>query len=568
MKRTVFYIVAAVALFCGAFAPQSIIAQGSKQFDLYTQALKRLVIYRDSTKAYELVNQALVIDSTYTAANNLLSRLERDPQKALKAAERAIATDSTDHHLLEQAAEISLRAKQYDRSKQLLTRIVKDSQEPDHFRLLALLHNMSKETDKALAVIDSAEVRLGEMSFFNRMRQQLYMEKGDMESALKRALETVEKYPYEAENHSSLADIYSAMEADSLAEVSYKRAIEIDKENPSLWFSYAGFLDSRKRHNDMLTVWNSIIALEQVPLASKKMIVESVTSKRDFYRKYFLQVGRIINHLYNRYPEDEQVTDRYITHLIAANQTADALVLLKRRTASTAPTADDLGRIIEIENYLERKDSVELYVDRGIKLYPENNRFWQLKSWLQMERKDNIGAIKTLKSALKFAQDSEAKSSLWGSIGDQYQDLGEIRKCFDAYTKALNYNLKNAIVLNNYAYHLSVLGKSLKQALQMAQRATELSPNNATYLDTLAWVYYKMGDYEQAKKYMQQALSFDKNNSAELALHYGDILDALGNTFMAQTYWRKALERGADSKKIESRIEAQQQRLNSPKSDK
>lgn len=185
-----------------------------------------------------------------------------------------------------------------------------------------------------------------------------------------------------------------------------------------------------------------------------------------------------------------------------------------------------------------------------------------------MERKDNIGAIKTLKSALKFAQDSEAKSSLWGSIGDQYQDLGEIRKCFDAYTKALNYNLKNAIVLNNYAYHLSVLGKSLKQALQMAQRATELSPNNATYLDTLAWVYYKMGDYEQAKKYMQQALSFDKNNSAELALHYGDILDALGNTFMAQTYWRKALERGADSKKIESRIEAQQQRLNSPKSDK
>ena len=231
MKRTVFYIVAAVALFCGAFAPQSIIAQGSKQFDLYTQALKRLVIYRDSTKAYELVNQALVIDSTYTAANNLLSRLERDPQKALKAAERAIATDSTDHHLLEQAAEISLRAKQYDRSKQLLTRIVKDSQEPDHFRLLALLHNMSKETDKALAVIDSAEVRLGEMSFFNRMRQQLYMEKGDMESALKRALETVEKYPYEAENHSSLADIYATMEADSLAEVSYKRAIEIDKDS-------------------------------------------------------------------------------------------------------------------------------------------------------------------------------------------------------------------------------------------------------------------------------------------------------------------------------------------------
>ena len=99
----------------------------------------------------------------------------------------------------------------------------------------------------------------------------------------------------------------------------------------------------------------------------------------------------------------------------------------------------------------------------------------------------------------------------------------------------------------------------------MAQRATELSPNNATYLDTLAWVYYKLGRYEEAKKVMQQAMSFDKDKSSELALHYGDILDALGSTFMAQTYWRKALERGADAEIIQQRVEAQQQRLNEQK---
>ena len=67
---------------------------------------------------------------------------------------------------------------------------------------------------------------------------------------------------------------------------------------------------------------------------------------------------------------------------------------------------------------------------------------------------------------------------------------------------------------------------------------------------------------------MQQAMSFDKQGSAELALHYGDILDALGSTFMAQTYWRKALERGPDAKIIEQRVEAQQQRLNSEKGGK
>ena len=67
---------------------------------------------------------------------------------------------------------------------------------------------------------------------------------------------------------------------------------------------------------------------------------------------------------------------------------------------------------------------------------------------------------------------------------------------------------------------------------------------------------------------MQLAMSFDKDNSSELALHYGDILEALNKTFMAQLYWRKALERGADAKEVEKRIEAQKARLAAEKTEK
>ena len=81
-----------------------------------------------------------------------------------------------------------------------------------------------------------------------------------------------------------------------------------------------------------------------------------------------------------------------------------------------------------------------------------------------------------------------------------------------------------------------------------------LSEKNATYLDTMAWVLYKLGRYDEAKRYMQQALSLDRQRSADLALHYGDILHALGEEFMAKTYWRKALERGADKEEIERRF--------------
>lgn len=567
MKRVVICITVAVLLFCGAFVPQNSVAQCSKQLKLYTSALQRFLIYGDTATAYKLVNQALALDSNYVAANHLLSRLESDPERAMYAAERAIASDSTNHHLLEQAAETALRTKRYDKGKEFLTRLVEHSQEPDHFRLLAMLHNLNKDHDKALAVVDSAEVRLGKNDFFSRMRQQLYLEKGDMQNALKCAIELVESAPYDPANHTALAEVYAAIGVDSLADVSFNNALNIEKKDPSLWYSYAGFLDSRKRYTDMLLAWYNIIELEQVPFVAKKQIVQSITSNRDFYRKHFLLVGQIISRLYQLYPQNIEAIDSYTAHLIAGNHIEEASVLLKQRIKDKEPSIEELSRIIEIENYLGRTDSVEVYVNKGIDLYPTNELFWNFKSWLQVQRKDNYGAIETLKEALKFAIESTSKSTLWGSIGDQYHELGKTKKSYSAYYKALNFNPQNAVVLNNFAYHLSVTGKNLKQALQMAQRATTLSPNNATYLDTLAWVYYKLGQYDEAKRVMQQAMSFDKNNSSELALHYGDILDALGSTFMAQTYWRKALERGAEASKIEQRIEAQQQRLNSKKSE-
>ena len=565
MKRVVFCLIVALLLFCGAFAPQNSIAQSSKQLKLYTKALQRFLIYRDTTSAHILANQALAIDSNYIAANHLLSRIEKEPARALRAIERAIAADSSDHHLLEQAVEVSLQAKQYLRSKELLSRLVKDSQEPDHFRLLTILYNLNKEHDNALSVLDSADVRFGKIDLFRRMRQQLYLERGDIEKALNCATELVESAPYDPANHISLAEIYATIKADSLAEKAYHTALNIEKKDPSLWSSYAGFLDSRQRYSEMLMVWRQLFELEDVPLENKLSLINNVTSKREFYRKYFLHIGQLITRLYQLYPLNPQVVNIYISHLISANRVNEAVALLKGRIKETVPTADELKQIVDIELYLARTDSVEVYVDRGIKLYPADENFWGIKAWLQTKRKDYLGAIATLKQALKFAENNDSRSTLWGNIGDQYYNMEEMKKSYAAYNKALSYNFDNAMVLNNYAYHLSVTEKSLDTALTMAKRATELSPNNATYLDTLAWVYFKRGELEEAKKYMQQAMSFDKDNSSELALHYGDILDALGSTFMAQTYWRKALERGAPAEEIERRIEAQKMRLNSKK---
>ena len=269
MKRLALYATIVVTMLCGLFPPQQTVAQTSKPLRLYTDALKRLTIYGDTTSAIRLTTEALKADSNYMPASYLLARIESNPEVAWRAAERAVRADSTNHHLLQEAAERSLRAKKYSRAMHYLQTLVKRGDDPDHFRLLAILYMMTKESDKAIAVLDSAEVRLGKIEFFSRMRQQIYLESGDNKKALNSAVELVNEAPYDPANHISLADVYAAMGADSLADVTYNTAINLDKTNSDSWFSYASFLDRRKRHTEMLLVWRNIIDLQSVPLSSK-----------------------------------------------------------------------------------------------------------------------------------------------------------------------------------------------------------------------------------------------------------------------------------------------------------
>ena len=54
------------------------------------------------------------------------------------------------------------------------------------------------------------------------------------------------------------------------------------------------------------------------------------------------------------------------------------------------------------------------------------------------------------------------------------------------------------LLLNNYAYFLAEGGSDLKKALRMAEKVMELDGDNPTYIDTYAWVLYKLGKYREA----------------------------------------------------------------------
>ena len=547
-----------VALLCCGFIPQHKAArQAAPQksvSELYAEAIKAVTIHKDTIGAIGAIEAVFQQDSNYAPALNLLSRITRVPQNAVEYAERAYLADTTNRYYLEDYGRALVQGGEYSKAVSVFGKIVQKSTEPNDYRILAILLDGSRKTTEAIAVLDTAEVRFGRIPLLGRLRQYYLLKTGQTLAAEADAHKAIEEAPYLAENHISLAEIYSATRRDSLALASYKRAIAIDSLDVEPWLALGEYYQKRGDVGAYLTILERIFSNEQLPLQGKIEEWKSLSNDMNAYRKFYPQYDALIKRLYIRHPESKEVATSYAQHLILSGEVEEALRLCKQLIDYKKPNIEEFTRVIEIENHLNRPDSVRHYTDVALALFPHNTDLLHLRGALALQRKEFDDAIVLYNEALRHADNDTLRSSLWGAIGDVEHQRNEMKRCFKAYDKALRYHADNAMVLNNYAYFLSEDGKSLERALTMISRALALSQNNSTYLDTMAWVLYKLGRYDEAKKYMQQALSLDRQRSAELALHYGDILHALGEDFMAKTYWRKALERGADKEDIERRF--------------
>ena len=74
----------------------------------------------------------------------------------------------------------------------------------------------------------------------------------------------------------------------------------------------------------------------------------------------------------------------------------------------------------------------------------------------------------------------------------------------------------------------------------MSYRTVKAEPENATYLDTYAWILFEKGKYTEARIYIDQALKNGGDSSQVIVEHGGDIYYMVGDRDKALEYWKKA----------------------------
>lgn len=123
--------------------------------------------------------------------------------------------------------------------------------------------------------------------------------------------------------------------------------------------------------------------------------------------------------------------------------------------------------------------------------------------------------------------------------------LGKFKVLEQDLRKLIKLKPDNAHAFNALGYSFAERGIQLPEALKLIRKAVELAPEDPYIMDSLGWVYYRMGNLTEGLNYLN--IAFAARPDAEIAAHLGEILWVQGAKDDAMNIWRSALEKEPDN---------------------
>ena len=150
-------------------------------------------------------------------------------------------------------------------------------------------------------------------------------------------------------------------------------------------------------------------------------------------------------------------------------------------------------------------------------------------------------AGKALDAAEKLTTAQDEQINIWFMRGAMYEKMKNLPLAEAEFRKVLGVVPDHTAALNYLGYMLTDRNVRLNEALGLIQKAMAKDPNNGAYLDSLGWVYYRMGRYADAAREIQRAVELSPGDPT-MYDHYADALIKEKRVAEAVANWEESLK--------------------------
>ena len=409
----------------------------------------------------------------------------------------------------------------------------------------------------AIAAYDSVQQWQGQSVQLSARKVRAYQALNDTVGAIGEMRSLLATAPRNVDYNLAMGNMMLMFGERDSALTYYDKAQQYEPENGATYLAKAQFYNA---------IGDSVNYDQQTyqALVSKDLDVASKVEVLADYARHLLvakdssaRTENLFKVLIEQHPNEPQIRMLFSDYLAAKDDMKGAAEQMDYAVNLDPTDAQAWNRLLVLNIISENYEAAIAAGDRAIELNPNDIELYGYIAPAYYNIKQYDKAIEVYKKALAAVDstDTEHRSMFLGGMGDAKFSMGDTIGAFALYDQAIEIDPNNVSILNNYAYFLTLCNRDLDKAERMSAKTVQAEPQNATFLDTYAWVFYKRKEYTMAQLYIEMAIKNKRRPSSDIYDHYGDILLAVGNKQEALKQWKKALELDAGNKELLEKVE-------------
>jgi tetratricopeptide (TPR) repeat protein len=518
-----------------------------------------------------------------------------DLDKALEAYRKVLNVDPGQSELASRVAALLIQQEDYPQAIDVLKDAIKaNPNEAEPYSQLAFIYaKYLKKTDQAVDYANRAiALNPADIEGYQRLCE-IELAAGQEQKALDALKRATKVHSDDASFWTQLGKLYAAVlftpdtqpKPDELERVNeiFKKAAENAKDDPAILKDVADYYASSQQLNKAIPLYLRVLELQPDDANAREKLATGfiLTDQRGKAVELLEQIIKEHPEKYQPYDLLAQVLDDQARSLQRENRVAEAKAIFAKVAAnyeqSLLINPNHAGTYLRLAELLlgPLKDP-----ERAVKFLAEARRRFpgapEIVYYLaiaQREAKQTQRAVATFEEALSEAQldqDNEIiNAKFYFNYGVTAEQAGLYDKAADLLRKSIAFDPASAADAYNYlGYMWADHNMHLDEAEEMIKRALEIEPNNGSYLDSLGWVEFRQGKFDQA---LADLLRATKNLDREDPIvfeHIGDTYLKLHRVPEALESWQKAFALDPKNKNLAEKIESTKTTISSGSSAK
>ena len=514
-----------------------------KQADLFAKSL----IEKEKgnlEEAFKLIDQSLSIIPKDAAANYEKARLLLAMGRKDEALEfSSIAVNSDIHNKWYKVlyARIAKANDKYDEYVKVYEELVEEyPTNLDFLQELAFAYYFTGDYEKSINSFNNIEEIMGINEGITIQKVDLYDRQGKPDKAIMEYERLIEYDPNQVRYYALLAEYSAKTNNTEKAIWAYEKILELNPDDPYVHISLADFCRKEGNLEKSFDELKLGLANKELELSTKINILINYYSGNlnEEQKKQALELSEVLK---ATHPNDVLAETFYASMLYENSDYTGARELFIKILDADGSNYAIWEQLLFCDLYLEDYSSLAIDSEKTLEYFPSYPLPWFFAGAAYFQNKEYEKALEKLVAGKDFVVNNNALlEQFYSTLGDTYNELGNYKASYKSFDKTLLLNPENTVVLNNYAYYLSLRQEDLSKAETMAEKAVSLDPYNSNNLDTYAWVLFQLGKYEKALSWIEKAYQNGGESSGVVNEHYGDILIKLGETDEAMKYWLQA----------------------------